>query len=177
MKFVKNKGSGGFGNVDIMEDANGNRYARKTFSVNQPGGLSPEMTENVKKRFIREAQIQSKINHPNIVSVHSMDIASDPPSYIMELATSTLAEDIAVDKSLGGNYLSAVMDILAGLEELHSMATTHRDLKPQNVLRFNGRYAISDFGLVSLKETQLSVTDYYRHGEGVGLLHRSRDYI
>lgn len=171
MKFIKNKGSGGFGNVDIVEDVKGNAFARKTFSVNQPGGLSAEMTENVKKRFIREAQIQSKITHPNIVSVHSMDIVSDPPSYIMELATSTMAEDIAADKTLGGNYFSALMDILAGLEELHSMAITHRDLKPPNVLRFNdGRYAISDFGLVSLKETQLSVltttgmakgSDYY----------------
>lgn len=49
-------------------------------------------------------------------------------------------------------------DIIAGLEELHSMEMFHRDLKPQNVLKFFDAdikkefYAISDFGFISLKD-------------------------
>jgi len=85
-----------------------------------------------------------------------------------------MGDDIAYDRSLGGNQINAIMDILAGLEELHSLGIYHRDLKPQNVLRLadeNGeRYVISDFGLMSIRDTQLSVltqtgmrmgSDYY----------------
>lgn len=49
------------------------------------------------------------------------------------------------------------MDILAGLETIHNLSIYHRDLKPSNILRFGENYAISDFGLVSLDKSQISV--------------------
>ena len=52
------------------------------------------------------------------------------------------------------------MDIIAGLEELHILGMCHRDLKPQNVLRFHDGegdfYAIGDFGFISLKDSRFS---------------------
>lgn len=161
MKAIRQIGRGGFGNVDLIEDQRGQKFARKTFSVNQPPGFPPDLAENVKKRFIREANVQAAISHNNIMPILSHDLGNNPPSFVMPLALSSLSDDIALDKTLGGNSLSAIMDILAGLEELHSMGITHRDLKPQNVLRLsssNGdRYVIGDFGLMSIKDTQLSV--------------------
>jgi hypothetical protein len=176
MKLVSQKklGSGGFGNVDLVSDEAGRTFARKTFSVNQP--LPPELIPNVRKRFIREAELQSGMSHRNIVPIVYAELQGDAPWYLMPVAESSLERDLSNDKTLGGTFKLAVADIIAALAELHSMQMYHRDLKPQNVLRFTDEatgeiyYAISDFGFVSLKDSRLSKltttgmakgTDYY----------------
>ncbi len=83
-----------------------------------------------------------------------------PPFYLMPVADGTLASDISADKSVGGRFLAVISDVVAGLAEMHSIEIYHRDLKPQNILRFgegeNSYYAISDFGLISQKDSTLS---------------------
>ena len=161
MRKIEHIGDGGFGCVDLVEDEDGNKYAQKTFCINQPGGFPEELVENAKKRFIREANIQSEIIHRNIVPVLKKSLDKNPPFFLMPVADASLDKDIAQNRNLHGEFLEAIMDIMSGLEELHSMHIYHRDLKPQNVLRFcneSGKYySICDFGLMSIKDTQLSV--------------------
>lgn len=152
-------GSGGFGIVELVEDPDGELFARKRFSVAQ--SLPPEMIENVRKRFVREAKMQSGLQHKNIVPIVGSDLTGDAPWYLMPVADSTLDRDIAdgtVDQSV---LLKVVSEISAGLDEMHQMQMYHRDLKPQNVLRFSDEdgapfFAISDFGFVSLNDSRLS---------------------
>ncbi len=182
MQFVRHIGRGGFGNVDEVQDTFGRSFARKTFSLNQPGHFPDDLVINVKKRFIREADVQAEVNHPNIMPVVQRSLFSEPPSFLMPLASSSLDKEIAANRNLSGNGVSAIMDILAGLEELHSIGITHRDLKPANVLKLDNRYVISDFGLMSIKDTQLSVltqtgmrmgSDFYTAPEIVADLRRA----
>jgi len=171
--FIINIGNGGFGIVDKVSDSKGHKYAMKTFSINQGNNFPKELEENVRKRFIREAIIQKEISHNNIVPILFSFLNENPPRFVMKLAISSLADDIQKEKTLNGKYMDAILDILAGLEEIHSMEIYHRDLKPANILRFeNSRdyYAIGDFGLMSINQTKLSTltqtgmrmgSDYY----------------
>ncbi|MBY3038634.1 serine/threonine protein kinase [Rhizobium laguerreae] len=168
MKVEKRIGQGGFGNVDLVVLDNGERCARKEFSQNQP--LSPALLANVIKRFAKEVKVQSAISHPNIVSIIGSDLNAIPPYYLMPLAESSLDDDLEKDRTLNGNFVSAISDIVSALEELHSMEIYHRDLKPQNVLRYTKdektTYSISDFGLISMKESNLS--ELTKSGMGKG---------
>lgn len=152
-------GRGGFGNVFTAYDEAGNEYAIKFFSQNQP--MSAELLANVRKRFVKEVRIQKSISHENIVPILDAWEGADI-SYLMPKATCSLADEIEKDKNeVASRYMQIISDIAAGLVHLHTMQIYHRDLKPQNILRFDladGRtqYKISDFGLISLKESNLS---------------------
>jgi serine/threonine protein kinase len=105
MILIKRIGQGGFGNVDLVQDEKGNQFAKKTFSVNQPGHFPPELVENVKKRFIREASVQKALTHNNIMPIYSSSLDNEPPFFIMPVAESSLSDDIELDKSLHGSAI------------------------------------------------------------------------
>jgi len=164
MKEIRKIGYGGFGVVHEVEDSDGLRYARKSYSFNQQSS-SASLDANARKRFQKEVRLQSGIRHRNIVPIINADLSGDPPSFTMPLAEGSLDEDIRKSRTLNGTYLEALLDIISGLEELHFLDIFHRDLKPQNVLHFSHNnenkealdfYAISDFGLVSLRETSFT---------------------
>jgi serine/threonine protein kinase len=157
----KQLGSGGYGVVEHVVDEQGQHFARKRFHIAFPEKASDDIKKNVLERFRREVKAQADIKHKNVVEILHADLTANPPYYLMPLAESTLHEDLVADPTLGGFYVEAMLDILAGLEVIHGQNMTHRDLKPKNILRFsdkNGKkyYAIGDFGFVSVKESQLS---------------------
>ncbi|MDE2165923.1 MAG: serine/threonine protein kinase [Alphaproteobacteria bacterium] len=165
LRVIGQIGRGGFGIVERVRDGGGLEFARKTFNIGNPAALTRDLAENVKRRFVREAQVQRALRHPNVVPVIDADLDADPPWFLMPLAEASLQMDIDFDRSLGGDALTPIMDIISGLEELHEQGYFHRDLKPANVLRFTDQnggsaarryYAIGDFGFVCLRDTQVS---------------------
>lgn len=152
-KEIKTIGQGGFGKVKQVRDKNGNDFALKIFD------LHPSMSgieEMAKKRFIKEAIYQYQLKHPNIVEIFSVFESEEPPYYIMRLADKSMLDDFVDGTLNNSNFLSCLYDIMAGLEEMHNYGMYHRDLKPGNVLRFGDRYAIGDFGLISLNKTGIT---------------------
>jgi serine/threonine protein kinase len=151
-KVIRELGRGGFGVVELVENEDGEFFARKTLQI--PHHLD---AAQVKARFEREVKYQSALDHENVVKIIDFDLDSDPPWFAMPLAQCSLADDLAKDRTLGGDPKAALFDILAGLEEIHRRGFLHRDLKPANVLKLadakgNARYALSDFGLMAVGE-------------------------
>jgi hypothetical protein len=67
----------------------------------------------------------------------------------MPLADRTYREQIRADREQSRVSPDPLLDILNGLEELHRLGYVHRDLKPDNVLLYQGTWRLSDFGLVT----------------------------
>ena len=152
-KIIREIGKGGFGVVNLIEDSQNNQFALKTYNFNSNiDGLE----EQAKKRFIKEAKYQQQIKHQNVVEIIDVNTESNNPYYIMKLADSSMLEDMRLNYLNRTNFIDCFYDIMAGLEEIHSLHIYHRDLKPANVLRFGETYAIGDFGLMSLNQTGIT---------------------
>jgi serine/threonine protein kinase len=148
--------TGGFGVVEKVKGEDGRLYARKTFAIDAKM-KADGFEENAKKRFIQEAIYQAGFSHKNIVPVAELFVDNDPPYFIMPLAEGSLESDRRSGLISSKVLPDAIFDVLSGLEELHSLDIYHRDLKPNNVLRYlnadgTSYYAISDFGLMSLQQ-------------------------
>lgn len=151
-------GEGGFAKVYLVQFLSGAKAAKKIFFPNQQQPLNQEQIDHIKSRFRREVLTLSSINHPNVVSVIRSEVDYEPPSYLMPVADSTLEKDMDYLRTQPLPVrIKVMMDILAGLETIHNLSIYHRDLKPSNILRFGDNYAISDFGLISLDKSQVSV--------------------
>lgn len=153
MQVIQRRGAGGFAVVDEVLMPDGVHLAKKTLEP-QNNILQVVTIEQLRDRFSREVRYQTAIQHPNVVRILGSNLDVDPPYCLMELAATSLAEELIADRTLGGNPQQAIFDILSGLQALEGAGFTHRDLKPQNVLKFvdsagKVRYAISDFGLVT----------------------------
>jgi len=142
-------GEGGMGVVLLAEDSElGREVALKV--------LPPEMADDPERleRFRREAKTVAALNHPNIVTIHSIEESGNTRFLTMERV-----DGDSLDRALppGGLPLSKVFDIAVPLADAlataHAQGIVHRDLKPANImLTRDGRVKILDFGLAKLTE-------------------------
>ncbi len=106
------------------------------------------------RRFILEARTLAKVNHPNIVTIHTIDNNSIPPFIAMEYIEGVPLSELLKDYKLSheiATYLFSQM--VTGLKCLHDNKILHRDLKPQNILvRADGQIKILDFGIAKLTD-------------------------
>jgi eukaryotic-like serine/threonine-protein kinase len=105
------------------------------------------------KRFMREAQLTSRLVHPNVVSVIDFGQTTDGLLYLaMELIpgrplSAVLARDAPLTPARAVHLATQLCD---ALEVAHAANIVHRDLKPSNVMILDGtgdRVKVLDFGL------------------------------
>jgi serine/threonine protein kinase len=115
------------------------------------------------ERFRREAKAIAALNHPNIVTIHSVEQADGVHFLSMEMV-----EGKSLDRMLSASgfdlesLLDVAIQIADALASAHEKGVVHRDLKPANVMvTSDGRVKVLDFGLAKLaqqeegEETQL----------------------
>jgi len=108
-------------------------------------------TEEVLRRFAREAKALAGLESPYLVRFVEMDFEADPPCLVMEWISGGVLHRITPAGHPGPpeQVRRVARDLLAGLELLHQRGMLHRDVKPANVfLRPNGLAVLGDFGMI-----------------------------
>lgn len=86
-------------------------------------------------RFLREAEISSRIRHPSIVTVHDLGIQDDTPYIVMEyLSGQDLYQLLHSKKRLSvEEAVEYLLPVCSAVAAAHRAGVVHRDLKPSNV--------------------------------------------
>ena len=134
-------GQGGMGTVYRARDTRLNRtVAIKVLEIDDR-----EATEHL----LHEARAASALNHPNSVTIHSVEQHGDTAFIVMEhvdgqrLDATIPANGLAVDDAL-----RVAIEIADAIAAAHDQGIVHRDLKPANVMiTVSGRVKVLDFGI------------------------------
>ena len=129
--------------------------------------LSPHLLceEEVKARFIREAQAAAALNHPNICTVHEIDEFEGRTFIAMAFLEGTgLDTKIEAGPLKLSEALEIVTQAAQGLQAAHEKKIVHRDIKPANLMITGSGskqlVTIMDFGLALLSDrSKLTRTD------------------
>lgn len=130
-KIVSVLGRGGMGSVFLAQHLRlpGKQVAVKV--LRNDGHLSPDIAA----RFRREAEIASRLGHPNIVEVLDYDTLEDgSPFLVLEfLRGESLADRLWRGRPSRDEVFSYVRQMGSALQTAHRAGIVHRDLKPANI--------------------------------------------
>jgi serine/threonine protein kinase/Tol biopolymer transport system component len=153
-RIIEPLGKGGMGEVFAAEDL---RLHRRVALKVLPGILAGDPAS--RQRFEREAQAVAALNHPNIVTIHSVEEHDGRLFLTMELVDGKPLGEL-IPK--GGLPLDRVLGI--GIEVADAIAAaqqrgiTHRDVKPGNIIVMpSGRAKVLDFGLAKVREAEAAL--------------------
>ena len=176
--FVKELGRGGMGAVYLAEDRELNRLvAVKVLNT-------PDITDDLRRRMIREAQIIAGLEHPGIVPVHDVGTLPDGRIfYAMKFVRGLRLDEYASQGASLRDRLRKFQAVCDAVAFAHAHGVIHRDLKPQNIMIGSfGEVLVLDWGVAKVLKPQID-TDFIHglinenydtsHGTVIG----TRDYM
>ena len=145
-------------------------------------GHNPEEVQNFLGRFLQEASILAKLQHPNVVTLFDYGKIENGAPVTGEtyfIAMEYLAGETLSARLKQRNYLATpevlflIRQIARGLREAHSRGIVHRDLKPSNIILVpegdGGELVkIVDFGIGKVVAVQDVTKDLTQEGMMVG---------
>jgi tRNA A-37 threonylcarbamoyl transferase component Bud32 len=127
-------GRGGMGEVVLAHD----EWIGREVALKRMRRTAPDV--EAERRFLREAKIQARLQHPAIVPVHQLGRDADGRPYF----TMKRLAGVTLQELLGGppqRLLRAFAEVCLAIEFAHEHGVIHRDLKPTNIM-------LGDFGEV-----------------------------
>ena len=149
--IIEKLGAGGMGVVYRAADEHLDRDV--ALKVLPAGALADDESC---KRFRREAMALSKLNHPNIATVHDFSSDGGVDFLVMEyILGATLADMLHSGALPEADVVRLGKQIAKALEAAHEQGLIHRDLKPGNIMVTpKGLVKVLDFGLAKLLRPQ-----------------------
>ena len=141
-------GAGGMGEVYRARDPRlGRDVAIKLLPADEAGD------DERRARFAREARAIAALNHPNIVTIHSIEESEGRHFLTMELVPGKTLRELLPPNGLPiDRLLDMAIPLADAIGTAHGHGIVHRDLKPANVMVTpDGRVKVLDFGLAKLK--------------------------
>ena len=143
-RIVRLLGRGGMGEVYEAEQLEtGRRLALKVLRAALRG-------DEDRARFIREGQLAASISHAHTVYIFGSEEVGGAPAITMELlAGGTLKDRVSAEGPMPPSAaVSAVLDVIGGLDAAQAAGILHRDIKPSNCfVDADGAVKVGDFGL------------------------------
>jgi serine/threonine-protein kinase len=172
-RILEKLGEGGMGVVYLAEDTRLQRRVALKL-------LAPAMAREPERlrRFEREAKTVASLNHPNIVTLYSVEEADGERFLTMEYVDGMTLDELVPRQGLDtADVLRLGRQLADAVATAHQRGITHRDLKPGNVMvTLDNRVKVLDFGLAKLFDddsTQLhglAPDNLTREGSIVGTL-------
>ena len=145
-RFVKELARGGMGTVYLAEDTELDRLvAIKVLNT-------PDVTEDLRNRMVREAQIIARLEHPGIVPVHDVGVLPDGRVfYAMKYVRGSRLDEYAAENSSIRDRLRKFQAVCDAVAFAHAHGVIHRDLKPQNIMIGSfGEVLVLDWGVAKI---------------------------
>lgn len=148
-RIEKRIGDGGFATVfQAMDTIMGVRVALKI-------PHAPLVNEELLSSFRKEARIVAKVDHPGILQIKDASVIDDRLVIAFPLGKETLADRLCRRMSFE-TIMSFTDQLLAATAFAHDRKVIHCDIKPENVILFDGAHAkLADFGIAKVASATL----------------------
>jgi serine/threonine protein kinase len=142
-RLIRRLGQGGMGVVYLAEGPERREVALKV--------LRPHVAHDptARARLEREATTLRRIDHPGVAGVLDYDLQGDRPYLVTRFIPGRPLDEQVDDRGplTPQRWLPLAGCLAESLQAIHRAGVIHRDLKPGNVMMFNGKPVMIDFGI------------------------------